>query len=124
MRDDSTIVQWLHVSKYPPALAYSCLELGLMAVFLTFFMLYERRMRGKVWSYNPLLVFGQTALFFYVIHFIVLGGAAIAITGGLMQRGLTETWLAALGTLVVLYPVCLGFRSLKRKYPKSFLQFI
>ena len=32
-----------------------------------------------------MLVFGQTALFFYMLHFIVLGSAAIAITGGMMS---------------------------------------
>jgi hypothetical protein len=54
----------------------------------------------------------------------LLGGAAIALTGGLMQRGLRETYLATAAVLIVLYPVCIGFRNLKRKYPKSFLQYI
>jgi hypothetical protein len=71
-----------------------------------------------------LLVFGQTALFFYMLHFIVLGSAAIAITGGMMLRGLPETYMAAAATLILLYPACLWFRSLKQKYPKSFLQYI
>ena len=92
LRDDASIVQWLHMSKYPPALVYSLLELGLMALFLVVFLSYERRMRGAPWRWNPLLVFGQTALFFYILHFIVLGGSALAITGGMMQRGLPETY--------------------------------
>ena len=33
-RDDASLIQWLHVSKYPPALAYATLELGLMALGL------------------------------------------------------------------------------------------
>jgi len=32
--------------------------------------------------------------------------------------------LAAGITLVVLYPVCIGFRALKRRHPKSVLQYI
>jgi len=48
----------------------------------------------------------------------------MALTGGLMQRGLRETYLASIVVLVLLYPICIGFRNLKRKYPKSFLQFI
>lgn len=123
-RDDASLVQWLHMSKYPPALVYSLFELGLMALCLVAFLRYERRMRGVVRSGNPLLVFGQTALFFYFLHFLVLGGSAMAITGGMMQRGLPETWLAAAGTLVVLYPVCLGFRALKRRHPNSILQYV
>ncbi len=124
LRDDASLVQWLHMSKYPPALVYSLLELGLMALALVLFLRYERRMRGTPWRRNPLLVFGQTALFFYILHFFVLGGSALLITGGMMQRGLAETYLAAGATLVFLYPVCLGFRALKRRYPTSIFQYI
>lgn len=124
LRDDASLVQWLHMSKYPPALVYSLLELGLMALALVLFLRYERRMRGAPWLRNPLLVFGQTALFFYMLHFILLGGSALWITGGMMQRGLLETYLVAGATLFVLYPVCLGFRALKRRYPTSILQYI
>lgn len=124
VRDDASLAQWLHMSKYPPALVYSLLELGLMALALVLFLRFERRMHGAPWRRNPLLVFGQTALFFYVLHFIVLGGSALAITGGMMQRGLVEAYLAAGATLVVLYPVCLGFRALKQRHPDSILQYI
>ena len=123
-RDDATIVQWLHMSKYPPALVYSLMELGLMALLLVVFMRFERRMRGAPIRWNPLLVFGQTALFFYILHFVLLGGSAIAITGGMMLRGLPETYAAAGTVLVLLYPICLGFRALKHRYPKSLLQYI
>lgn len=124
LRDDASLVQWLHMSKYPPALVYSLFELGLMALFLVVFLRYERRMQGAPRSLNPLLVFGQTALFFYFLHFLILGGSAQAITGGIMQRGLVETWLAAAATLFVLYPVCIGFRALKRRHPNSILKFV
>ncbi len=124
LRDDTTIVQWLHMSKYPPALVYSLMELGLMALFLVFFFRLERRLSGPASPWNPLLLFGQTALFFYMLHFILLGGAAIAITGGMMLRSLTETYVVTGVVLVLLYPACLGFRTLKRKYPKSPLQYI
>ena len=103
-RDDATIVQWLHMSKYPPALVYSLMELGLMALLLVVFMRFERRMRGAPNRWNPLLVFGQTALFFYMLHFVLLGGSAIAITGGMMLRGLPETYAATGAVLVLLYP--------------------
>jgi uncharacterized membrane protein len=124
LRDDSTVIQWLHMSKYPPALVFSLMELGLMALLLVVFMRYERRMQGPPNPFNPLLVFGQTSLFFYMVHFIVLGASAILITGGTNLRGLTETYLAAIGTIIVLYPVCIGYRALKRKHPTSFLQYI
>lgn len=124
LRDDPSLVQWLHMSKYPPALVYSLLELGLMALFLVYFLRRERRQARPPWRWNPLLVFGQTALFFYIVHFIVLGGSALAITGGMMQRGLPEAFAAAGATLVLLYPVCLGYRALKRRHPNSILEYL
>jgi uncharacterized membrane protein len=124
LRDDTTIVQWLHMSKYPPALVYSCMELGLMALCLLIFIRHERRMKGPVRELNPLLVFGQTALFFYMLHFILLGGSAIALAGGMNLGGLGETYGAAMAVTIVLYPACIGYRALKRKYPKSVLQFL
>jgi uncharacterized membrane protein len=123
LRDDTSVAQWLHVSKYPPALTYSLLELGLMALCLVFFLRHERRMAGPPRDRGPLLVFGQTALFFYMLHFILLGGSALALGGGMQQGGLRETWIAAVVVLIVLYPLCLGFRALKRRHPSSVLQY-
>lgn len=124
LRDDRSVVQFLHMSKYPPALVFSLMELGLMALCLVFALRTERRLERPPSPWNPLLVFGQTALFFYMLHFVLLGGAAVALTGDLMQRGLRETWTAAAVVLVVLYPVCLGFRALKRRHPRSWLQYV
>lgn len=123
-RDDASLIQWLHLSKYPPALAFTALELGLMALVLLGFWKVERRLRRPPWHWNPLLVLGQTALFFYVLHFVVLGAAATAITGGLRQRGLPETYLATVAVLVVLYPVCCGYRAYKRAHPRSWAQYV
>lgn len=124
LRDDTTIVQWLHMSKYPPALVFSLMELGLMALCLVAFMRYESRMTGPPRALNPLFVFGQTALFFYMLHFVLLGGLALVVTGGIGLRGLPETYMAAAAVIVVLYPTCIGYRALKRKYPKSVLQYV
>ena len=124
LRDDASVVQFLHMSKYPPALVYSLMELGLMAFGLVFCLRIERRLEGPPNARNPLLVFGQTALFFYMLHFVLLGAGANAIAGGMMLRGLAETWIAAGVVLVVLYPICVAFRAVKRRRPDSFLQYI
>jgi uncharacterized membrane protein len=61
LRADGSWIEWLHVSKYPPSLAYAALELaiafGLIAV-------------AWRWSrpWRPLVVLGQTALFYYLLH--------------------------------------------------------
>jgi uncharacterized membrane protein len=124
LRDDGTMIQWLHMSKYPPALVFSLMELGLMALILVAFMRYERRMQSPPRDLNPLLVFGQTPLFFYMTHIAILGVSAIVINGGFGMRGLPETYAATGVTIVVLYPICIGYRALRRKYPKSALRYL
>ena len=95
-----------------------------MALLLLLCMRRERTMKQAPSHGNPLLVFGQTALFFYMLHFIVLAAGLAVFGGGSMTHGLPETYGAAAVTLILLYPVCIGFRALKRRYPKSFLQYI
>jgi uncharacterized membrane protein len=123
-RGGDSLVHWLLVSKYPPALAFTALELGLMALAMGGLAVIERKSAGPPWHWNPLLVFGQTALFFYVLHFVLLGAGAVAITGGMRQGGLVETYLAAGAVLVVLYPVCCAYRAYKRAHPKSLAQYL
>lgn len=77
--EGQSVVQWLHVSKYPPSLAYTLLELGLMAIILAILIRLEPvtgvRQKGLV------LVFGQTALFFYLAHFGVLAMLQLFLNG-------------------------------------------
>ncbi len=70
----------------------------------------------------PVLVFGQTAFFFYVAHIMLLELSARAL--GLHQTGtLGHAVLATALVLVVLYPACLGYRRLKAAHPRSILRF-
>jgi uncharacterized membrane protein len=120
-RYDSTLLQWLHVSKYPPSLTFSSLELGIMFLFLAIlFAWYDKTSEN---DRNPLLVFGQTPLFFYVIHVHLLAAVAWLLdyrrTGGL-----AETWIATFGVLVVFYPLCYWYRRIKRKGTISVLRYI
>lgn len=116
--EGDSIVQWLHVSKYPPSLAYTTLELGLMAVILALFMWLEPKIRVRI--NGPVLVYGQTALFFYLAHFCVLAGLTVVLSRG----GLEQAYLAALLALILLYPVCRSYRTLKRRYPQSVLRYM
>ena len=47
----------------------------------------------------------------------------MAWTGGMNLRGLQETYLAAGATIALLYPIYIGYRALKKKHPKSVLQY-
>lgn len=117
-REDDSFIQWLHVSKYPPSISYISLELGLMAIILA--TLLKLQSKVAVHRYNPLLVYGQTALFFYLAHFAVLG----ILTLFLEQAGLGQAFLATAIALGLLYPLCCAYRILKWRYPDSVLRFV
>jgi uncharacterized membrane protein len=123
-RDDSSLVQWLHVSKYPPGLSFATLELGVMALCLALCFAIESRLQTPASRWNPLRVFGQTALVYYMLHFLGLGGAAIGLTGDLGQLGLAEAYLGAAAALVVLYPVCLAWRRYKSAHSRGWPQYV
>jgi hypothetical protein len=117
-REDYSIIQWLHVSKYPPGISYISLELGLMAIILAALLWLQPKIGIR--QYGPILVFGQTALFFYLAHFAVL-----AMLNLFLERaGLGQAYLAATITLAVLYPICCAYRALKWRYPDSVLRFV
>lgn len=126
-RDDHSIVQWLHVSKYPPSLTFTTLELGLGALLLAGFLFIERRpVLGRALppdARGPLLVFGQTALFFYVLHAHLLVLAAHWL-GVHKSLGILETLIAAGACLVVLYPACLAYRAYKRQHPNGWSRYL
>ncbi len=122
-RDDGSLVQWLHVSKYPPALSFTALELGLMGLLLGAAFALESRLARPPSRWNPLRVWGETALLYYMLHFIGLPAAALALTGGIGAHGLGATALATLVALLGLYPVCLAWRSYKRAHPGGWAQY-
>ncbi|MCX4247520.1 DUF1624 domain-containing protein [Paraliomyxa miuraensis] len=121
LREDGSLTQWLHVSKYPPALAFVGLELGLVALILAMLMKLEPRMPSR--PNGPVLVLGQTALFFYLIHWLVLGIPATIF--GLFGMGGPQTaCLAAAAAVLVLLPVCRWYRGYKRAHPTSWVRYV
>jgi uncharacterized membrane protein len=115
-RHDSSLVQWLHVSKYPPSLSYWGLELGLAALLLA--LAFWAGLHA--W---PLVLLGQTALFYYLLHAHLLALLAYAL-GMHRTAGLLATYLAALAVLLVLLPVCRWYRGYKRAHPRGWPQYI
>ena len=120
-RDSMHLLQWLHVSKYPPSLSFGLLTLGMMCLGLTLLMKVYARNTGT--SLDPLLVFGRTPLFFYILHVHLLAGSA-KVLGLWKSGGLLTTAAAGLAVLVVLYPLCRWFAKVKRAHPQSLLKFI
>jgi uncharacterized membrane protein len=120
-RADGSWQQWLHVSKYPPSLSFASLELGLMALILAVMMKLEPVLGVR--ENGPLLVLGQTAMFYYLVHRFVFDAAASY--GGLLGIGtISATYGVAIVALVVLYPLCRWYRGFKAARPQSFLKYL
>jgi hypothetical protein len=120
-RTDNSWQQWLHVSKYPPSLTFYALELGILWLCLALLMRIEPVIGVR--KNGVFLVFGQTAMFFYLVHRLVLEVPATYF--GLRGVGdLTTTYVVAVVLLALLYPACRWFRTLKAAYPNSFLKYI
>ncbi len=116
-----SILQWLHVSKYPPSLTFAALELGLMFLILAVLFAWYRNRKAS--PANPLRVFGRTPLFFYVIHVHLLAAAAWLLNMH-QTGGLGETYVATVAALLVLYPLCRWYDHLKQSHPKSLLRYL
>lgn len=119
-RDDASPLQWLHVSKYPPSLTFTSLELGIAALFLAAFFVLFRRDPERL---APLRLFGQVALFYYLLHAHLVTVFALA-TGLHEKLGAASAWIGGAALLVVLYPACKWYRAFKAARPKSILQYI
>jgi len=119
LEGNNTLVQWLHISKYPPSLAYTVLELGLMVIILALLMRMES-VKDVINNNGPILVFGQTALFFYLAHFGVLAALRLVLGRGSLE----QTYWITLLVLIILYPICRMHRSIKWRYPQSLLRFL
>lgn len=122
-RVDGAWWQWLHVSKYPPSLAFLALECGIMCLVLALLFRHQDRLIAAGRN-HPLLVFGQTALFFYLIHIHLMVAISHAIWGNQKQGGLVATWFGAFAILVVLYPACRWFRGYKTRHPDGWARYI
>jgi uncharacterized membrane protein len=119
-RSDSSWQQWLHVSKYPPSLTYYTLELGLLALCLALMMKIEPLIGVR--TNGPLLVFGQTAMFFYLVHRLVLEIPATYF--GLRGFGdISTTYIVWAVLLVPLYLTCRWYRDVKKAHPDSVLKY-
>jgi len=106
----------LHVTKYPPSLAFLFLTLGIVWVCL--FLLSRSEKGLKSWG-KPLVVYGRSALVFYICHLYLYGvfGLFFAPQGS----GIPLMYIFWLIGLVILYPLCLWFGQFKSQKPQESL---
>ncbi len=114
----TSLVDFLNLTKYPPSLTFILLFMGLNCLLLYFLAKWEAGL--EKWG-KPLVTFGQTALFFYIVHLYLYAFIGIAFPQGTGYGLLYAIWL---GGLAVLYPLCFLYRRFKRrKSPGSIWRF-
>jgi uncharacterized membrane protein len=118
-RDSLAPLQWLHVAKYPPSIAFTSLELGIAFLLLAMFFVVDD---GPL--LRPLALLGSTAFFYYVLHFHVLGVASLLLRLDRKQHGLLKTYLAAAAVLIALYPLCRMYRRYKATHPDGWTRYL
>ncbi|KND01079.1 uncharacterized protein SPPG_04171 [Spizellomyces punctatus DAOM BR117] len=115
-----SFINFFNLTKYPPSVAYTTCTLGIVHALCALFILAEIRLKDTIWASdrNPLVVFGRSAFFFYVLHFYVYRGfrqvlsLVGVISGGSewqdQEYNLPDPWywLSWVVGLVVLYFAC------------------
>ena len=108
------------MSKYPPSLVFLFWNLGGMAIAIAVYNSLRKNMRFKQLS-GVVTLFGQTPLFFYVVHLMLYKMLSwIPFMRGSLAIGYI-TWLIG---LVLMALLCYGFRCLKKDNPQSVLQYV
>jgi uncharacterized membrane protein len=121
LRESGSLVQWLHVSKYPPSLSFVLLELGILSLALAVLSFIEGRSTPR--PDGLLLVLGQTPMFFYLLHIPVLVLTAHAL-GVAHSLGLGATYGFAALTVAALYPACRAYRRYKAAHPDGWTRYV
>jgi uncharacterized membrane protein len=129
----TTAMAFLDVEKYPPSLLYLCLTLGVTLLLLGLF-------EGAA-GWRPVVTFGKVALFYYVIHLFAIHAFALVavVSSGFPWRSmvftgpqaqapglaghygftLAETCVVWIVIVVLLYPLCAAWNSLKARHKAS-----
>ncbi len=126
-----TVLSFLNCSKYPPSLDFLLMTLG--PALLAMGLIERVRLSDR----NPLLVFGRTPLFYFVVHLFLIHACALLfayvrypdasfifnLPSSSAQPpfpadygyGLRVVYAVWIGLLILLYPLCRWFAQLKQR---------
>jgi uncharacterized membrane protein len=137
-----TVLSFLRCTKYPPSLDFLLMTLGPAILLLAWF---DRVTLPKT---NPLIVFGRVPLFYFIVHFFVIHGLAVAFAyfrygkAGFALSLLPPIGMRAdpypadygyalwvvyavwIAVVVLLYPLCLWFARLKERRSDWWLTYL
>lgn len=124
-RGSLALQSFFNVTKYPLSLQFVMMTVGPAMVFMGL------ARRGK-WRQAQLEQLGRTAMFFYIVHLVVLHAGALVmgvLRGGVIELGtrfggvpdvmgfpVWATALVAVGVTAVLYPLCRWYEPRRVKF--------
>ena len=111
-----SLVDFFNLVKYPPSIVLCLLAMGANFIFLGLLYLSPGWFRRLS---QPIIVFGQTPLQFYLVHLYLYGliGLLVAPQGA----SLPTTYFWWIAGLIILYPVCYWYRKFKYRQPAESL---
>jgi uncharacterized membrane protein len=105
-------IDLLNPVKYPPSMAFTLMTTGVNLLLLWALS------QARTWAQRvlqPLVVFGRTPLFFYVLHlFLYAGLGRLLAPDGTSIPVMYPVWLLG---LLILFPLCLLYGRLRRWQP-------
>jgi uncharacterized membrane protein len=129
-RSGFTLLSFINTTKYPPSLLFTCMTIGPALLFLAL----AEGWRGRL--ANVLTVYGRVPFFYYLLHFYLLHLLAaihFVARGGTVAEGfkgvegvpfkfvvpgvgleLWQVYLAWLGVVAILYPLCRWYGRYKQ----------
>lgn len=105
--DNTDWISFFTLVKYPPSLAFILITIGINLVLFFVFS----KLSAYNWLY-PVKVFGQTAMFYYIVHLYLYAFIGAAFPSGCSIELMYLIWLIG---LVVLYFICQQFLLFKQK---------
>jgi uncharacterized membrane protein len=109
-------MDFLNVVKYPPSLVFILATLGVDLVLL---WLFAQASEKAQWLLRGLAIFGQTPLFFYILHLSLYMALGRWLTPhGTSLSAMYPFWLLG---LAILFPLCLAYGRFKHRQPGNSL---
>lgn len=107
----SGIINYLAVVKYPPSIAFVILNMGILSLLFWMISKFE-----KSNIFKPLIVFGQSSLFFYFAHIYTFILMSKFVPHSFPLINMYLLWLLG---LLILFPICKYYLKLKSQGSKT-----
>ena len=108
-------IGFFNVVKYPPAITFLSLTLGINMLILHFLWQVKSRLTLIL---KTLAIFGRVPLFFYLLHLYLYGYMAHLLDLNTNITGMIPYWMLG---LAILFPLCLFYGNFKHNRPPNSL---